>query len=310
MNNNLIQENVSLADKNWFCTGGHAKFFVEPETSHQFAEALAYANLHDLAIFVLGEGANILISDEGFDGLVIRPHNKNIEIVAQDATHGFVRAGAGVNFGKLINFCLDQNLSGLEEFSGIPGTVGGSVFINIHFFQFLLSQFLHEGTIINRSTGIVQTVSPDWFNFGYNHSTLHTQEYFLIEAIFKLKKVPVVEAAYSRGRRDEMIRYRGHRYPKGRTCGSFFRNFHEHEVSLIKNGKKVIYAAYYLDTLGIKGQLSYGNASISHQHANMIVTHDGATSVDVINLARTMQELVYEKFGLLLEPEFPPLRFP
>jgi len=102
-----IETNISLHNKNWFCTGGPAKFYCEPETEHDFASAVQFANHSSQDIFVLGEGANILISDEGFDGLVIRPRLKNITF---DTNH--VTAGAGVSLPDLINACLDHNLSG------------------------------------------------------------------------------------------------------------------------------------------------------------------------------------------------------
>lgn len=100
-----------------------------------------------------------------------------------------------------------------------------------------------------------------------------------------------------------MIRQRNSRYPTERTCGSFFRNFHDHELTNVKNGKKLKFVAYYLDKLGIKGELSHGGASVSHKHANMIVTSENATSNDVIMLAKTIQEMVYKTFGILPQSE-------
>lgn len=84
---------------------------------------------------------------------------------------------------------------------------------------------------------------------------------------------------------------------------AFFRNFHDHEVTLVSNGKKMIYVAYYLDKIGVKGQLTAGDAIVSYQHANMLVNKGNATSTDLINLARTMQELVNAQFGVLPQPE-------
>ena len=123
----LIQTNVPLHDKNWFATGGPAAYFAQPGTDQEFQEALFFAQQNCLAIFVLGKGANILISDQGFEGLVIQPYLNAIEIIDGH----LVKAGAGVSMHDLIEYCLANNLSGLEEFSGIPGTVGGSVYINL-----------------------------------------------------------------------------------------------------------------------------------------------------------------------------------
>jgi UDP-N-acetylmuramate dehydrogenase len=259
--------------------------------------------MHAVPLFILGEGANILISDDGFNGLVIKPQLKSIEITSQDAEHAWVKAGAGVSLSTLIEFCLGNNLTGLQEFSGIPGTVGGAVFINIHYFEFLLDSFLTHATVIDKKTSALFTASCDWFDFGYNYSALHRNEHYLLDATFKVKKITALEAAYEKGRRIEIVRHRARRYPTARTCGSFFRNFFEDEVSLESNGKKMIYVAYYLDKLGFKGHLSRGDALVSHLHANMIVNKKNATSGDIIALARHMQESVQTHFGILPQPE-------
>ncbi len=314
----LIQANIPLHDKNWFKTGGPARYFVAPTTAEQMQEALNLAQINNLPIFMLGQGANILISDQGFDGLVIQPQLQEITITHEDNNNSFVKAGAGVSMERLINFCLDNNVGGLEEFSGIPGTVGGSVYINLHYFQFLLSQFLLEAEVIEKNTGLVHTVPTSWFNFGYNVSKLQENNYYLVSATFKLKKVSDLEKAFAQGRQIEIIRHRKSRYPSTNTCGSFFRNFHEHEVTLESGGKKMIYVAYYLDKIGIKGVLKHGDAIVSYQHANMIVNQGSATSSDIICLARAMQKLVYDNFGIIPQPEcqligfkdYPLLTFP
>lgn len=297
-----IEDNVPLAEKTWFKTGGPARFYTEPHSKSDFQEALMYAQHYNLPLFILGEGANILISDEGFDGLVIKPRITTLEHWhTQEGS--FVKAGAGVTFKDLITYCLEHELVGLEEFSGIPGTVGGSVFINIHYFEFLLSSFLVNATVLEKATGALLHVDHDWFNFSYNYSRLHQSEHYLIDATFALKKSSQLEAAYAKGRSDEIIRQRARRYPLERTCGSFFRNFFESELLASNHVRKITHVAYYFDTLGFKGQLSSGYACVSHKHANMIVTAPQASSQDVINLARTMQTLVQKNFGITPQPE-------
>ena len=302
-NSKLIQEHIPLADKNWFRTGGPARFFVQPNSAQEFQEALIYAQHNKLPIFLLGEGANILISDEGFDGLVIHPKLNNLEISDLDDDNALVTAGAGITMPDLIQFCLEHNMSGLEEFSGIPGTVGGSVYINLHYFQFLLSQFLYEAVVIEKATGMMHKVNNSWFNFGYNSSKLQENNHYLVSATFKLKKINDLETAYAKGRSIEIIRHRASRYPAKNTCGSFFRNFHDNEITLISNGKKLIFVAYYLDKIGVKGVLQHGDAIVSYQHANMIVNQGKATTQDIINVARIMQQKVYDNFGIIPQPE-------
>lgn len=295
-----IQNNIPLSDKNWFATGGNAAYFCQPEREQDFVQAIQFAQAEKLDIFLLGEGANILISDEGFDGLVIRPAIKEMVIDQQANT---VTAGAGVSLPALIDFCLENQLIGLEEFSGIPGSVGGAVYINIHYFQFLLNQFLLKARVVDRLTGELFDVDPTWFNFGYNQSKLLAKEHYLVSATFVLKRVDQLGAAYAKGRRDEIIRHRAQRYPRSNTCGSFFRNFHLDEIPFEIQGKKVPFVAYYLDKIGVKGALSVGRAVVSYQHANMLVTQEGAMTADVIGVARTMQSLVKEQYGLIPQPE-------
>lgn len=303
VNTKIIKANISLSDKNWFKTGGTARFFAEPQSAQEFQEVLIFAQKNSLPILLLGEGANILISDDGFDGLVIRPSLKSCTITNLNDTSALVTAGAGVSMQELIQFCLENNVSGLEEFSGIPGTVGGSTYINLHYFQYLLSHFLCEAEVIDKNSGKLERVTNQWFNFGYESSKLQEHNHYLLSATFMVKRVDDLQKAYAQGRSAEIIRHRASRYPTKNTCGSFFRNFHDHEVELFSNGKKLIFVAYYLDRIGIKGALQRGDAIVSYQHANMIVNQGNATSHDIIQVAREMQQKVYDSFGILPQPE-------
>ncbi len=297
----IIQENVPLADKNTFRTGGNARFYCTPTTAQQFAQALQFAANKNLEIFVLGGGANILVNDQGFSGLVIHPALTEIATHDLDEANVLVKAGAGSSIDNVIQYCLQHNILGLEEFSGIPGNVGGAVYINLHYYEFLLEQFLVCATLINKKTGAIVTVDTAWFNFGYDQSKLQEKEYFVIDTTFKLKKAPASAIAHAKGRYQEIVRHRHRRYPYENTCGSFFRNFYPEEVA--HTDKKLIYVAYYLDKLGIKGELSVGGAIISHQHANMIVNHNNGTSSDILDLTLMMQDMVYEKYGMKPQPE-------
>jgi len=300
-----INQHVPLAPLNWFRTGGAAEYCCEPVTDEDFREALRYADQEDMDVFVLGEGANILISDAGFPGLVIRPQNTEKRVVegGQPGDPVRIHAGGGAEMQDVIDYCLERNIIGSEEFSGIPGTVGGAVYINLHYFEHLLSEFLVSARVMHRASGAIEEVDTGWFQFGYDTSRLHKKEHILLDAEFVLRQGNETEGAYARGRRDETIRHRERRYPRSHTCGSFFRNFPEEEVSLEVNGTLMIFVAYYLDKLGIKGELSVGDAIVSFQHANMIVNRGEATSEDIAGLARKMQELVRDRYGITPQPE-------
>jgi len=290
-----IEKDVLLKDKNWFYTGGYTNFFCRPTTPKEFVQAVLFAKKRNLTVEILGEGANVLISDDGYNGLIISPFLNTISI---EGGTSIVTVGAGRTIQNTIDWCLDNGITGLEEFSGIPGTIGGAVYINIHYFQFFLSNFLIKAQVLDRVTDEIVCVDKNWFEFGYDTSKLQEKRHILISATFALNRSNTLDVAYAQGRRDEIIRQRNSRYPMARTCGSFFKNFDEN----IATGKPP-FVAYYLDKLGIKGDLRFGDAIVSHRHANMIVNQGNATSQDIITLARKMQELVFDNFGLIPQTE-------
>lgn len=294
-----ILQNISLHDKNWFLTGGNARYFCEPLDEKDFQEALVFAKNEELEVVLLGEGANVMVSDEGVEGLVVHPCNVSI---SHDA-NGRLFVGAGAKMQDVIDYALDHCLVGLEEFSGIPGTIGGSVFINIHYFDTLLSDFFVSGRVIDHETGNIIEVDKGRFAFGYNTSMLHDKRHYLVSAVLKMSQADALGAAYAKGRRDEIIRHRMRRYPTSRTCGSFFRNFFPEEVPFCVNGEKLPYVGYYLDKIGVKGALSIGKAGVSFRHANMIVSQPGATTADIVAVARRMQELVFKTYGIIPQAE-------
>lgn len=293
-----IQQNVSLAEKNWFRTGGNASFYAEPEQEVEVQELLLFASKKEMPTTVIGQGANILISDEGISGLVISPQLDTLEV---NVEHNTVTAGAGISMERLIQFSLDCGLVGLEVFSGIPGTVGGAVFINLHYFSSLIQHFLSSARVIEVATGKIIDVDVDWFRFGYNDSRLHDRTFYLLQATFLLSRASSEKVAYAQGRRVEIINHRQRRYPPRRTCGSFFRNFFSYEVE--KCPGKVTHVAYYLDVVGARRHNASTPAYVSFQHANMIVSKPGAITADIIAVARMMQQRVYEEFGVIPQPE-------
>lgn len=296
----IIERNVPLNDKNWFKTGGSAAFFCRPVSVADWQQALEFARTNNLALSLLGQGANVLLADQGVQGLVICPGQGSM---SHDRDAATITVDAGVSVQQVIDYGIEHGLLGLEEFSGIPGSIGGSLFINIHYFQFFLGNFLDHAIVLDCATGQAMTVDRAWFNFGYDQSRLFQRQHYVVQATFKLTPADAMQCAYAHGRRDEIIKHRNQRYPNANTCGSFFRNFHDDELACAIGGKKLPFVAYYLDKIGIKGELRVGNAIVSYQHANMIVTMPGATSDDVVQLARAMQQKVRDQFGLTPQSE-------
>ncbi|MBR5900778.1 FAD-binding protein [bacterium] len=295
-----MRNDIPLAPLNWFKTGGNAEFFSEPQTLEDALSDLAFAKKEGLEVNVLGEGANTLVADQGCSGLVLHPANKALSL--DESPEGLVlEAGCGANMQDAIDFALERNALGLEEFAGLPGTVGGAAFINAHFFEYFLADFLLSAKVISLD-GSVKEVGKDWFEYGYDVSRLHREKWLIWSVRFLLRRGSEFETAFAKGRAWEIIRQRSRRYPKERTCGSFFRNFLPEEIPP-GSEIKVPNVAYYLDKIGVKGALRFGKASVSRKHANMLETEEGASSADVVGLAREMQKLVYKDFNLVPVPE-------
>ncbi|HZW61918.1 MAG TPA: FAD-binding protein [Candidatus Babeliales bacterium] len=298
----LIQHNISLKDKNWLKTGGPAHYFAAPTTAQDFQKALAFAKKHELPIFILGEGATVLISDEGFPGLVIHPQLKAITHKSLNNKEAIVTAGAGLSVGELTDYCLNHNITGLEDFSAIPSSIGGALHNNLYYFEAQIHQLVDSLVIIEKETGAIKTVKADWL-MKDGKPQLHEKKHFVLQVSFRLKRCTPLETAYTRGRRDEITRQRVKRFPMSLSSGFFFKQLNENEAPVIIKGRKMTNPMFYLDQLNIKGTLQNDGAIVCHQHANMINNKGSATTADIINLARTIQAMALEKFGILLQPD-------
>lgn len=303
----LVGEQVDLKQYNWFGLGGLARYFSEPKTLGELTEVISWSKNQSLVIRLLGQGANVLISDSGFNGLIIKL--ALFEMAHEDYDDEFVllSASAGCSLESVISYMFDRaKCVGLEEFSGIPSSIGGALFINLHYFEFLISMFVLRATVYDIKNAEMKTVDREWFKFGYDDSIMkRDRNFILINATFKLKKADPVAVAFAQGRNVEIIRHRRSRYPSEKTCGCFFKNFSSEDQNVLLNGegKKILAAGYYIDQLGLKGTLSRGHSFISPKHANMI-THDGeGTATEIIEIARTVQKEVFKAFRLYLEPE-------
>jgi UDP-N-acetylmuramate dehydrogenase len=295
-----IKRSVCLKDKIWFRTGGNAVYFCVAASERDFAVAADFSLKNSLKFFVFGGGANTLICDDGFDGLVIK---SGLNFLYQDKDKNRIVAGAGVKIQSLIDYSLEKGFIGLEEFSGIPGTVGGAVFMNIHYMGRFLGDYLVGAKVLDVQKNTLLTVDKSWFNFGYDDSRLHMKKHILVQASFQLSRGDSLMVCNAKARRDNIIQNRNARYPCRNTCGCFFKNFNDEEIDFLVDGKKIVSAAHYLEIAGARRGLSSGCATVSKKHSNMIVTRPGATSEDVIDVAIKMQELVLHRFGILLRPE-------
>ncbi len=291
-----ILKDVALKQYTTFKIGGPAKFFCEPTNKDEIIFAFNYAKENNLSTFILGLGANVLFSDDGFDGLVI--HQKNGGINVKD---NMVIAESGVVVENLINIALENNLIGLEDFSGIPSTIGGALYINLHYFDSFIADIVRSASILDKNTLEVRSVDQDWFNFGYDSSKLKAnKDYMLIDATIELKKVDDYGKYFALGKSKEIIRTRKYKYPSEPSVGSIFQNLTTEEQK--QNDLPTRSVAYLIDVCGLKGT-KVGDALLSHRHSNMIVNIGNAKARDVIELAEIIKEKVKERFGVDLRFE-------
>jgi len=284
-----IQEKVILKPYTTFKIGGPARFFCEPMNSDEVIEALNFAKENNISAFVLGLGANILVSDNGFQGLVVRQRNETISI-----KDNFIIAQAGAVVESLINTALAENLIGFEDFSGIPSSVGAALYINLHYFDAFIANLVRSALVLNKETLKVRDVDSSWFNFNYDNSRLKTDEdYVLLEAKFELKKVDDYTKHEAIGKSKEIIRTRKYKYPSEPSVGSIFQNLNSEEQK--QYGLPTRSVAYLIDVCGLKGT-RVGDALLSHRHANMIVNVGDARAEHVLELAQIIKEKVKERF--------------
>ncbi len=289
-----IERDVPLAPYTTFRIGGPADLFYRAYTRHELADAILAARELDVPYFLLGLGANILVGDKGFRGLVIRNETRAIDFL--DANR--VRAESGVSvYHELIQATVSHGLGGLHHFVGIPSTVGGAIWQNLHFLspapereRTVFIEEVVESAEILTAEGEVRTVDRDYFRFGYDYSILHDRQDIVLDATFRLEPTP--EERLRKVIR-ENLEWRDERHPDlwlYPCAGSIFQKI------------EGVGAGRLIDQCGLKGHV-LGNAGIFHKHANIIVNLGGATAADVRALIDLAQGTVARELGYELRPE-------
>ncbi len=289
-----IERSVALAPMTTFRIGGPADLFYRARTADELCEAVSTARELEVPHFLLGKGANILVGDKGFRGLVIRSEVGGIDYL--DETR--VRAGAGVDtFPDLIESTVGRGLAGLHHFVGIPSTVGGALWQNLHFLspapdreRTVFIEEVTESAEILTEEGERRTVGVEYFEFGYDQSILHHRDDVVLSAVFRLEPA---DPATLRRVIKENLEWRDERHPDlwlYPCAGSIFQ-----KIDGIGAGRLI-------DECGLKGRV-HGSAQIFHKHANIIVNLGAATSAEVCHLIELSQETVRRELGYELEPE-------
>jgi UDP-N-acetylmuramate dehydrogenase len=283
-----------------FRIGGPADFYFAARTADQLVTALRTSHDAGLPVFLLGGGSNLLVSDEGFRGLVIR---NAIETIEFDGTAAHV--GCGADFLELIYQCRDRELSGLEFAAGIPGSVGGALYGNAGCYGEDIGTFTIECTHVALDGSGVETRPASWYQFAYRDSRLKRDPRVLLSCLLQFRKG---ERGAIQKVIDEKLEVRRVRHPQWRvepTAGSYFKNLPPDwrmPGAKLSPGTHRVAAGQLLDECGCRG-LRVGDAMVFAKHANIIVNAGRATAREVLELAGIMKARVHEKFGVELEEE-------
>ena len=284
-----ILTNEHMSNHTSYGIGGPAKAYVQPKDEVDLANILKFADEYKIPTFFIGSGSNLLVADDGIDGIVITLGKSLKKLVIKENS---VYAQSGVMLGKFVKECISRSLSGVESLIGVPGTLGGALIMNAGAFGSEISNYLQKATVMTMS-GKLKHYNSDDIDFSYRKSSFKNNE-ILISAEFELiqssKEIVVEKKSLASGgrKKSQTLRYR--------SAGSIFKN--------PKEGA----AGFYIDKAGLKGSKS-GDAEISTKHANFFVNHGNAKASDVVNLIRLAKSTVKQKFGITLELEIKTLGF-
>jgi UDP-N-acetylmuramate dehydrogenase len=269
-----------------FQIGGPADLFCAPSTADEIIHILKYAGSRHLPFFILGDGANILVSDEGIRGIVIDMSNFTDFSFSEEYT---LTAQAGIKVHELAEAASKEGFAGVEFFFGLPGTVGGAIYMNARCYGVSTSDILSRVTYIDESFE-KKTYTPREGDFTYKTSPFQQKKAIILEGEF------VVQPGDRKNIRETMESHRTDRNRKGHfdfpSAGSTFKNNRDFGQP---TGK-------IIDSLGLRGY-KVGGAMVSPTHANIIVNGGGATAEDVKKLIDHIKEEVYRTCGFILEEE-------
>ena len=282
-NNIDIKENVCLKELTTFKIGGNAEFFAEVKTTDEVAFSVCKAKEYNLPLFVLGKGSNLLVSDNGIKGLTL--YTGGLDFVRFEGEK--VICGAGLHLQKLCTLALKEELSGLEFAFGIPGSVGGAVYMNAGAYGGEIADCVLWAKCIDINGNTV-TLDKNQMELGYRTSIFKHHNLIITEVAFKLHKGE--KAAINAKMNDFMGRRRDKQPLEFPSAGSTFKRPEGH------------FAGGLIEKNGLKGK-SVGGAKVSEKHAGFIINYNNATSDDVKTLIREIQTIVSKNDGVDLETE-------
>lgn len=309
MKNSLsgVQENVPLAQYTTFRIGGPARYFFVAKNIEDAKKAVQAAQKEKIPHYIIGNGSNLLFSDNGFDGLVIKMLNTEYRILGTN-----VICDSGVLLGRIISETAKNSLAGFEWMVGIPGTIGGAIYGNAGAFGHSISGNINRVEVLDLSDLSQKYLSKDECKFSYRSSVFKEKKYIILRAEFVLSKGATEEV---RNVTKEYLSKRSVRHPAGPSAGSIFKN-----PSIAENKKAyegilkkfhdagkfktsgTLPAGWLIEQCGLLGK-RIGGAEISKQHGNFIINAGGAKATDIIILISLIKQKIRVNFGIQLEEE-------
>jgi len=287
--NGTFLENEPMKKHTSYGIGGPANAFIIPKDIEEISKILTFCDKNEIPTYFIGSGSNLLVSDNGFNGVVITPNKvlKNL-IFTKDK----VIAESGVMLGKLVKECIKKKFTGLESLVGVPGTLGGALVMNAGAFGHEISNYILSVDVM-KMNGRIRTLNNSDINFSYRFSTFQKDE-FILRATFEF---PIGQSDEIQKNRIEASQGRKSSQPlRFRSAGSVFKNPSKHP------------AGYLIDKAGLKGT-RIGDAEISNHHANFFINHGNAKAIDIIELIRLARLEVFKKFGIKLDLEIKTIGF-
>lgn len=308
-----LENNFSITQVTTLGIGGPAKKFVSVTSAEELIEAIQYATQNHLEYLVIGSGSNLLVSDQGFAGLIIKNQIAKITITSLKTTKPTfkLKVKSGTILQDLVDYSIKKGLSGLQKLNGIPGTVGGAVFGNAGAYGQTISDHIIKVTTLDPST----VIPAGECDFNYRDSTFKRNKQIILEVTFQLEKG---DPKILQQQADEVLKKRLVKYPPGIKCpGSFFKNLLADKLPkqvLSKIPKqKIVYgklpAGALLEMVGAKGD-QLDNIKIADYHANLFINTGEGRASSFYQLAQKYALKVYDKFGIKLEPEVQLINLP
>ena len=281
----ILLEKEPLSKHTSYRAGGVAKYFILPETDEELIKSLEFCHKHG-DFYIIGRGSNVLFSDRFYDGTVVSLENYNNFQIVKD---NFLRCGGGVLLWDAVTFSMENGLGGMENLSGIPGSVGGAVFMNAGAFGTEVSDVVYSlKTITYKGEAVFRICDRSFFS--YRSSKLKDE--IVSEVTFKLDK-----NHFDLKKSVDVLKKRKEKQPlEYPSCGSVFKR------------PKDNFAGTLIESCGLKG-FGFGNAVVSEKHANFIVNRGGSSAEDIYKTIKYVKDTVFKNTGILLEEEVKLINF-